>query len=58
MSMWKWEEIQKLLWKKCIICYINIVIMKLESDLMVDFDYISTELSNLNSKLKEIGDSL
>lgn len=32
--------------------------MKLESDLMVDFDYINTELSNLNSKLNEIGDSL
>lgn len=30
----------------------------MESDLMIDFDSTTAELSNLNSKLTEIGDSL
>lgn len=30
----------------------------MESDLMIDFDSTTTELSNLSSKLTEIGDSL
>lgn len=30
----------------------------MESDLMIDFDSTNTELSSLNSKLTEIGDSL